>query len=78
MRVIEVFIKSRVRGTSETVVGDAEVQDQRHQVRRIRKVGSQLDVPTVLTSAFSHLCFHAKMSRLAYFVCCAKKRSASS
>ena len=62
-------IKIRVRFTSETGVVDAEVQDQRHWARRIRKVGSQLDVPTMLMDlAVSHLLrFH--------FVCCAEKVS---
>ena len=37
---------------------DAKVQHQRHRTRRIRKVTSQLDVPTLLTPAPSHLlCF---------------------
>ncbi len=61
-------IKIRVRSTSETVVGDVEVQDQRHLTRRIRKVDSQLDVPTMLSPVFNHLlCFH--------FECCPKKVS---
>jgi hypothetical protein len=47
-------------------VVDAEVQDQRHWARRIRKVGHQLDVPTMLTPVLRHLLrFH--------FVCCAEK-----
>jgi hypothetical protein len=49
-------------------VVDAEGQDHRHRARRIRKVGSQLDVPTMPTPAFSHLLrFH--------FVCRAEKVS---
>ena len=40
-------VKTRVRATSETVVGDAEVQHQRHRARRIRKVGCQLNIPTM-------------------------------
>jgi hypothetical protein len=35
-----VSIKIRFRGTSETVVVDVEVQDQRHRVLHIRQVGS--------------------------------------
>ncbi len=61
-------IKTRVRATSEAFVGDAEVQHQRHRARGIREVASQLDVPTLLTPASSHLLrFH--------FVCCAEKVS---
>ena len=61
-------IKIKVRATSETVVGDAEIQHLRHRARRVRKVGSQLNVPTMPTPAFSHLLrFH--------FVCCAEKFS---
>ena len=45
---------------------DAKVQHQRHWARRIREVAAQLDVPTMLTPASSHLLsFH--------FVCCAEK-----
>jgi hypothetical protein len=50
-----VSIKTRVRTTSESVVGDAEVQDQRHRAHRLREVVSQLDVPTLLTPVPSHL-----------------------
>ena len=58
----------RVRSTPESVVGDAEVQHQRHRTRRVREVTSQLDVPTSLTPAPSHLlCF--------YFVGCVKEVS---
>ena len=58
----------RVRATSESVVGDVEIQHQRHRIRRIREVTSQLDVPTSFTPAPSHLlCF--------YFVVCAKEVS---
>ena len=45
----------RVRATSESVVGDAEIQHQRHRTRRIREVTSQLDVPASLTPAQGHL-----------------------
>ena len=38
-------VKTRVRATSETVVGDVEIQHQRHRARRVRKMGSQLNVP---------------------------------
>ncbi len=49
-------------------MGDAEIQHQRPRTRRIREVTSQLDVPTSLTPAPSHLLrFH--------FVCCAKEVS---
>jgi hypothetical protein len=42
-----VAVETRVRGTSETVVGDVEVQHQGHRVRRVRQVGRQLDIPNV-------------------------------
>ena len=48
-------VKARVRATSETVVGDAEVQHQRHRARRVRKVCFQLDIPTMSTPAFSNV-----------------------
>ncbi len=46
-------IKIKVRATSETVVGDVEIQHQRDRARRVRKVGSQLKTPTIPTPAFS-------------------------
>ena len=49
-------------------MSDAYVQHQRHRTRHIREVTSQVDVPTLLTLASSHLLrFH--------FVCCAEKVS---
>jgi hypothetical protein len=49
-------------------MGDTEVKHQRHRTRRIREAISQLDVPTSLTPASSHLLrFH--------FACCAEKVS---
>jgi hypothetical protein len=49
-------------------MGDTEVKHQRHRTRRILEVTCQLDVPTSLTLAPSHLLrFH--------FVCCAKEVS---
>jgi hypothetical protein len=63
-----VSIKIRVRVTSVTVVGDAEVQDQRHRSLHFRKVSRLLNDPTMLTSVFNDLYrFH--------FVCCAEKVS---
>ena len=59
-------VNTRVRATSESVVGDAEIQHQRHQTRRIREVTSQLNVPTSLTPAPSHLLRF-------YFVGCTKE-----
>jgi hypothetical protein len=50
-----VVVKTRVSATSETVVGDAEVQHQRHRARRVRKVCFQLDNPTMSTPAFSNV-----------------------
>ncbi len=49
-------------------MGDAEIQHKRHRARRVRKVGRQLDVPTMMTPAFSYvLRFHR--------MCCAEKVS---
>jgi hypothetical protein len=63
-----VSINTRVRATAKKVVGDAEVQHQRHRTCRIREIASQLDVPPSLTPAPSHLLhFH--------FVCGAKEVS---
>jgi hypothetical protein len=50
-----VVVNIRVRVTSESVVGDMEIQHQRHRTRRIREVTSQLNVPTSLTPALNHL-----------------------
>jgi transcriptional regulator with AAA-type ATPase domain len=36
-------------------MGDAEVQYQRHRARLIREAASQLNIPTSLTPALSHL-----------------------
>jgi hypothetical protein len=44
-----VSVKIRVRATSETVVGDVEVQHQRHRTRHVRKVDIQLYIPTMST-----------------------------
>ncbi len=48
-------VKTRVRGTSETVVGDAEVEHQSHRDRRVHKECFQLDIPTMSTPAFSNV-----------------------
>ena len=47
-------VKTRVRVTSETVVGDTEVQHQRHRVHRVRKVVRQLDT-TMSTPTFCNV-----------------------
>ena len=47
-------VKTRVRAASETVTVDVEVQDKRNRTRRVRKVGRQLDIPTMSTPAFSN------------------------
>ena len=61
-------INTKVRTTPDSVVGDAKVELERHRSHRICEATSQLDVPTSLTSAPSHLLrFH--------FVCCAKEVS---
>ena len=63
-------IQIEVRATSETVVGDAEIQHQRHRARRVRKVGRQLNIPTMSTPAFSYvlrldvMCCAEKVSQL--------------
>ncbi len=48
-------VKTRVRTTSETVVGDVEVHHQRYRSRRNRKVCFQLDIPTMSTPTFSNV-----------------------
>ena len=61
-------INTRVRTTSPSIMGHAEVQHQRHRARRVRKVTRELDVPTSLTPAPNHLLRF-------YFVGCAKEVS---
>ncbi len=39
-----VSMNTRVRATSESVMGDAEVQHQRHRARLVREVTRELDV----------------------------------
>ena len=65
---MQVSINTRVRATAKTVVGDAEIQHQRHRTRRIREIVSQLNVTTSLTPAPSHLLS-------LYPMCCAKQVS---
>ena len=48
-------IKTRVRGTSESVMGDEEVQYQRDGSRLVREVTREFDVPTSLTPDPNHL-----------------------
>ena len=48
-------VNTRVRTTPESVVGDVEIQHQRHRTRHIHEVTSQLDVPTSLNPVPSHL-----------------------
>ena len=63
-------VKTRVRATSETVVGDEEVQDQWHRARHVQKVSFQLDIPTMSTPTFSNvlrrgvMCGAEKVSQL--------------
>ena len=59
-------INTRVRTTSESVVGDVEIHHQRDRTHRIREVTSQLNVPTSLTPDPRHLLRF-------YFVGCAKE-----
>ena len=41
------------------VMGDTEIQHQRHRTRLIRKVSHELDVPTMMTPTFHDLlCFY--------------------
>ena len=61
-------IDIRVRATSESVVGDAEIHHQRYRTRHIREVTSQLDVSTSLTPVPNHLLSF-------YFLGCAKEVS---
>ncbi len=61
-------INTRVRATSESVMGDAEVQHQRNRTRLVREVTRELDVPTSLTPALNHLLRF-------YFVGCEKEVS---
>ena len=61
-------INTRVRATSESVVVDVEIQDQRYRTRHIQEVTSQLDVPTSVTPVPSHLLRF-------YFMGCAKEVS---
>jgi hypothetical protein len=49
-------------------VGDTEVEEQRNWVHRVRKVSSELYVPTMMTPVFNHLLSLD-------FVCCTKKVS---
>ena len=52
-------VNTRVRGTSPTVMCDVEVQHQGYRTRLTLEVTTQLDVPTSLTPAPSHmLCFY--------------------
>ncbi len=61
-------VKTRVRATSETIVGDAEIQHQRQRVHHVRKVDRQFNIPTISTPAFSYvLCLD--------FMCCVEKVS---
>jgi len=48
-------IESRVRATSPTVMCDTEVHHQRHRVCRVRQLGIQMYVPTILNPGFTHL-----------------------
>jgi hypothetical protein len=38
IKAMQVSVKTRVRDTSETVVGDVEVQDQRHRDHHVRPI----------------------------------------
>jgi hypothetical protein len=65
-----VSVKTRVRATSETVVGDTEVRDQRNRAHRFRLVGHQFNFPTMSTPDFSNvlrlgcMCGTEKVSQL--------------
>ncbi len=49
-------------------MGDADIQNQRHRVRGVGKVGRLLNIPTMPTPTFSYLLrFHC--------MCCAEKVS---
>ncbi len=47
-------INTRVRATSKSVMGDTEVQHQRHRACLVREVTRELDVPTSLTPSPNH------------------------
>jgi hypothetical protein len=49
-----VSINTRVSDTSESVMGDEEVQHQRHRSRLIHEVTRDFDVPTSLTPVPNH------------------------
>jgi hypothetical protein len=50
------------------VMGDTEIQHQRHRAHLIHKVSREFDVPTILTPTFNDLlCF--------YLMCCVEKVS---
>jgi hypothetical protein len=56
-----VSIQIKVRTTSETVVGDEEIQHQSHRDHRVVKVDRQFNIPTMSTPAFSYVFrFHKK------------------
>ncbi len=57
-------VKTRVRATSETVVGDPEIQYQRSRIHRVHKVGRQFKIPTTSTPVFSYVLFRLD------FMCC--------
>jgi hypothetical protein len=50
-----VSIKTKVRGTSNTFVGNTEIQHQGHRACLIDEVSTQLNVPTILTPASNNL-----------------------
>ena len=66
-------MKTKVRGTSNTLVGDTEIQHQRNRVRLIVEVSCQFNVPTVFTPVsndllfFSPMCSAEKVSELINF-----------
>ncbi len=60
-------VKTRVRSTSETVVGDVEIHHQRYRVRR-SQVRPSVQFPTMSTPDFSYvLCLDC--------MCCVEKGS---
>ncbi len=54
-------IKTRVRVTTETVVDDTDIQQQRYRDRRVRKVTHQINIPEMSTPAFSHVLLRLDM-----------------
>jgi hypothetical protein len=49
-----IIVVISIRTTSETVVGDEEIQNQKYRVHRDRRIDSQVNVLTMPTPSFTH------------------------